>query len=121
MTSTKRWRRPRSALHICSRTTTENVPERKRVRPSSALHRAAGLIAESDPGFRIEGGRRSSVGRGPFVTHSALCILLWSMGGSGWFSGVLDAPVLFSSLIDAFGCFTLMVSFFVFHRAQRQS
>jgi hypothetical protein len=32
----------------------------------------------------------------------------------------VDAPVvLFSSFIYAFGCFTLMVSFFVFHRAQR--
>jgi len=32
----------------------------------------------------------------------------------------VDAPVaLFSSFIDAFGCFTLMVFFFVFHRAQR--
>jgi len=31
-----------------------------------------------------------------------------------------DAPVvLFSSFIYAVGCFTLMVSFFVFHRAQR--
>ena len=32
----------------------------------------------------------------------------------------VDAPaVLFSSLIYVFGCFTLMVFFFVFHRAQR--
>jgi hypothetical protein len=32
----------------------------------------------------------------------------------------VDAPVvLFSSFMYAFGCFTLMVSFFVFHRAQR--
>jgi len=32
----------------------------------------------------------------------------------------VDAPVvLFSSFIYAFGCFTLMVFFFVFHRAQR--
>ena len=32
----------------------------------------------------------------------------------------VDAPVvLFSSFIYAVGCFTLMVSFFVFHRAQR--
>lgn len=32
----------------------------------------------------------------------------------------VDAPVvLFSSFIYAFGCVTLMVSFFVFHRAQR--
>jgi hypothetical protein len=32
----------------------------------------------------------------------------------------VDAPVvLFSSFIHAFGCFTLMVFFFVFHRAQR--
>ena len=31
-----------------------------------------------------------------------------------------DAPVvLFSSFIYAFGCFTVMVFFFVFHRAQR--
>jgi hypothetical protein len=32
----------------------------------------------------------------------------------------VDAPVvLFSSFIYALGCFTLMVFFFVFHRAQR--
>ena len=32
----------------------------------------------------------------------------------------VDAPVvLFSSLIYTFGCFTRVVSFFVFHRAQR--
>jgi hypothetical protein len=32
----------------------------------------------------------------------------------------VEAPVvLFSSFIYAFGCFTLMVFFFVFHRAQR--
>jgi hypothetical protein len=32
----------------------------------------------------------------------------------------VDAPVvLISSFIYAFGCFTLMVFFFVFHRAQR--
>jgi hypothetical protein len=32
----------------------------------------------------------------------------------------VDAPVvLFSSFIYAFGCFTQMASFFVFHRAQR--
>jgi hypothetical protein len=32
----------------------------------------------------------------------------------------VDAPVvLFSSFIYAFGCFTLMVFFFVFHRAER--
>jgi hypothetical protein len=32
----------------------------------------------------------------------------------------VDAPVvLFSSFIYAFGCFTVMVFFFVFHRAQR--
>lgn len=32
----------------------------------------------------------------------------------------VDAPVvLFSSFIYAFGCFTQMVFFFVFHRAQR--
>ena len=32
----------------------------------------------------------------------------------------VDAPaVLFSSFIYAFGCFTLMAFFFVFHRAQR--
>jgi len=51
MTSTKRWRRPRSALHICSRTKTENVPERKRVRPSLALRRVAALIARIEGGF----------------------------------------------------------------------
>jgi hypothetical protein len=33
--------------------------------------------------------------------------------------GVNAPVVLFSSFIDAFGCFTLMVFFFVFHRAQR--
>jgi hypothetical protein len=32
----------------------------------------------------------------------------------------VEAPVLlFSSFIYAFGCFTVMVFFFVFHRAQR--
>jgi hypothetical protein len=32
----------------------------------------------------------------------------------------VDAPaVLFSSFIYAFGCLTLMVFFFVFHRAQQ--
>jgi hypothetical protein len=32
----------------------------------------------------------------------------------------VDAPVvLFSSFIYAFGCFTLMVFFFVFHRTER--
>jgi hypothetical protein len=34
----------------------------------------------------------------------------------------VDAPVaLFSSFIDALGCFTLMLFVFVFHRAQRSS
>jgi hypothetical protein len=33
--------------------------------------------------------------------------------------GVDATVVLFSSFIYAFGCFTLMVFFFVFHRAQR--
>ena len=34
----------------------------------------------------------------------------------------VDAPVvLFSSFIYAFGCFILMVFFFVFHRVQRLS
>jgi hypothetical protein len=33
----------------------------------------------------------------------------------------VEAPlVLFSSLIYAFGCFSVMVFFFVFYRAQRQ-
>jgi hypothetical protein len=48
-------------------------------------------------------------------------LLVWN-----FFSNVLnvlrgvDAPVvLFSSFIYAFGCFTVMVFFFVFHRAQR--
>ncbi len=34
----------------------------------------------------------------------------------------VDAPVvLFASFIYAFGCFTVLVFFFVFHRAQQQS
>jgi hypothetical protein len=33
--------------------------------------------------------------------------------------GVHAPVVLFSSFIYAFGCFTLMVFFFVFHRAER--
>ena len=32
---------------------------------------------------------------------------------------LLPALTLFSSFIYAFGCFTVMVFFFVFHRAQR--
>jgi hypothetical protein len=32
---------------------------------------------------------------------------------------LVPAVTLFSSLIYAFGCFTVMVFFFVFHRAQR--
>jgi hypothetical protein len=48
-------------------------------------------------------------------------LLVWNFVSN--FLNVLrgvDAPVvLFSSFIYAFGCFTLMVFFFVFHRAQR--
>jgi len=32
---------------------------------------------------------------------------------------LVPAVSLFSSIIDAFGCLTVMVFFFVFHRAQR--
>ena len=48
-------------------------------------------------------------------------LLVWNFVSN--FLNVLrgvDAPVvLFSSFTYAFGCFTLMVFFFVFHRAQR--
>ena len=33
--------------------------------------------------------------------------------------GLVPAVMLFSSFIYAFGCFSVMVFFFVFHRAQR--
>jgi hypothetical protein len=50
-------------------------------------------------------------------------LLVWNFVSN--FLNVLrgvDAPVvLFSSFIYAFGCFTLMVFFFVLHRAERES
>jgi hypothetical protein len=48
-------------------------------------------------------------------------LLLWAFVSNvvSLLRGV-DAPVvLFSSFIDAFGCFALMVFIFVFHRAER--
>ena len=45
-------------------------------------------------------------------------LLLWTFVSN--MTNVLHAPVvLFSSFIYAFGCFTVMVFFFVFQRAQR--
>jgi len=48
-------------------------------------------------------------------------LLVWDFVSSvvNVLRGVAAPVVLFSSFIYAFGCFTLMVFFFVFHRAQR--
>jgi hypothetical protein len=48
-------------------------------------------------------------------------LLLWAFVSNvvNVLRGVDPPVVLFSSFIYAFGCFTLMVFFFVFHRAQR--
>jgi hypothetical protein len=53
-------------------------------------------------------------------TVSMTVLLLWTFVSNvvNVLRGV-DAPVvLFASFIYAFGCFTVMVFFFVFHRAQ---
>jgi hypothetical protein len=48
-------------------------------------------------------------------------LLLWAFVSNmvQFLRGVDTPVVLFSSFIYAFGCFTVVVFFFVFHRAQR--